>query len=114
MNEIIYRRNWSDTFRSLLSSAGGLVLSKPARYLGIKEGETALVSRIGESIFSLVLDAPDSALDHLVSREGIEKTTRSELSAVVELKRLVLRLKRGQAGQDMIAYWADLCALDEP
>jgi hypothetical protein len=77
---------WGElVFRSLLSSAGGLVVSNPKKFLGIEaEGDAALVGRVGESILGLVLDNPDLPLDRIFSRDGLEKVTRSALAVVGE------------------------------
>ena len=57
------------------------------------------------------------ALDRLQNHATVPANDPARIAAnaqIVELKRLVLLLKQGQEGQNMIAYWVELCALDEP
>ncbi len=76
--------DWAElVFRSLLSSAAGLVLSDPRRFLGVeKDGEVAFVRQVGASVLGLVLDNPDLRLDRLFSRSGVETVIKSALAVV--------------------------------
>ena len=76
---------WAElVFRSLLSSSGALVLSNPKKYLGVDEGQSVLVSQVGDAILGLVLDDSHVRLDRLFSRDGLEKVTKSALAVVGE------------------------------
>ena len=90
-------------FRSLLSSAGGLVVSNPRKFLGIEEeGEDALVSRVGEAVLGLVLDDSELRLDRLFSRDGLEAVTRSALAVVGEHPE-ILHLSNNAALQKLLS-----------
>ncbi len=83
--------DWAElVFRSLLSSAGGLVLSDPERYLGVEnDAHAALVSNVGESVLSLILDEEDLGLDRLFSRDGLETVMQSALAVLGEHPEIV-------------------------
>jgi hypothetical protein len=76
--------DWAElVFRSVLSSAGGLVLSDPKRYLGIQQaGQAALVTSVGDSVLGLVLGDSGVQLDRLFSRQGLETVTKSALTVL--------------------------------
>ena len=78
--------DWAElVFRSVLSSAGGLVLSDPRRFLGVEQqGQAALVSRVGQSILSLVLGDSGVELDAIFTRHGLETITRTALAVLGE------------------------------
>lgn len=86
-------RDWAElVFRSVLSSAGGLVLSNPERFLGVtKPGEATLVSRVGESVLGLLLDGDNLDLDSLFSRQGLETITKSALAVLGEHPEILIR-----------------------
>jgi hypothetical protein len=86
-------RDWAElVFRSLLSSAGGLVLANPKRFLGVEQdGPAALVSRVGESVLGLVLDESSLRLDRLFSRQGLEAITKTALVVVGEHPEILIR-----------------------
>jgi len=86
-------RDWAElVFRSVLSSAGGLVLANPKRYLGIEQDSQAtLVSRVGESVLGLVLDNTSVHLDHLFSLQGLEKITQTALAVVGEHPEILVK-----------------------
>jgi len=85
--------DWAELiFRSVLSSAGGLVLSDPERFLGVaQEGQAALVSQVGQAMLGLVLDNDDLQLDRLFSRQGLETITKSTLAVVGAHPEILLR-----------------------
>lgn len=87
--------DWAElVFRSVLSSAGGLVLANPQRYLGVeKPGQAALVSHVGESVLGLVLDDDSLHLDRLLSRQGVETITKAALAAVGEHPEILVNSK---------------------
>ena len=87
--------DWAElVFRSVLSSAGGLVLSDPNRFLGIDQaGQVALVSRVGTSVLGLVLDSEDVHLDRLFSRQGLETVTKTALAVVGEHPEILIQSK---------------------
>jgi hypothetical protein len=76
--------DWAElVFRSVLSSAGGLVLSDPKRFLGIQQaGQAALVTSVGDSVLGLVLGDSGVQLDRLFSRQGLETVTKSALTVL--------------------------------
>lgn len=79
-------KDWAElTFRSVLASAGGLVVAQPERYLGVSgEGRGALVTNVGTAVLGLVLDEPDQRLDHVFSRQGLEQVIKAALVTVGE------------------------------
>jgi hypothetical protein len=78
--------DWAElVFRSVLSSGGRLVLSDPKRYLGMEDGgKASLVSNVGESVLSLVLDNSKLQMDRVFTRSGLEKITQTALAVVGE------------------------------
>ena len=85
--------DWAElVFRSVLSSAGGLVLSNPQRYLGIeKDGQAALVTQVGQSVLGLVLDDESLHLDRLFSRQGLETVTKAALEVLGDHPGILLK-----------------------
>lgn len=76
-------REWAQlVFRSVLAGAGEAVFSDPARFLGLEEGASELVGRVGRSILDAVLDAEDLDLDDLLSRETLDGLVKAALDAV--------------------------------
>ncbi|MBI3849412.1 MAG: hypothetical protein HY298_03830 [Verrucomicrobia bacterium] len=107
-------RDWAElVFRSVLSSAGGLVLSNPKRYLGIEqEGQAALVSRVGESVLGLVLDDSGVKLDRLLSRQGLEKITKTALAVVGEHPEILVKSKNAGLQKLLSAIATELSQFD--
>jgi len=107
-------RDWAElVFRSVLASAGGLVLSNPKRFLGIEEeGQAALVSTVGESVLGLVLDDSGVKLDRLFSREGIEKITLAALTIVGEHPEILVRSKNKGLQKLLSAIATELSQFD--
>lgn len=85
--------DWAElVFRSVLSSAGRLVLSNPERYLGIaQDGKAALVSRVGESVLGLVLDDENLNLERLFSRSGLETISKTALAVLGEHPEILVK-----------------------
>lgn len=84
--------DWAElVFRSVLSSAGGLVLANPQRFLGIKEngGHAPLVTHVGQTVLGLVLDDESLHLDRLFSRQGLETVTKAALKVLGEHPEIV-------------------------
>jgi len=79
-------KDWAElTFRSVLSSAGRLVVAHPERYLGVSdEGRGALVTNVGNAVLGLVLDQPDKRLDHMFSRASLETVIKAALTTLGE------------------------------
>ena len=77
-------KDWAElTFRSVLSSAGRLVLSQPERFLGVDdEAHGALVTNVGNAVLDLVLDQPEMKLDRIFGREGLETVIKAALSTL--------------------------------
>jgi hypothetical protein len=78
--------DWGElVFRSVLSSAGRLVISDPKRFLGVDQpGEIAAVTRVGDAVLGLVLDHPDIRLDRVFGREGLDTVVQAALAAIGE------------------------------
>lgn len=78
--------DWGDlVFRSVLSSAGRLVVSDPKRFLGVDEpGQIAAVAKVGNAVLGLVLDQPEQRLDRIFGREGLNTVVKAALEAVGE------------------------------
>ncbi|HSB80468.1 MAG TPA: hypothetical protein VLM91_16935 [Candidatus Methylomirabilis sp.] len=78
--------DWADLiFRSVLSSAGPLVIADPKRFLGVDQsGEIAAVTRVGDAVLGLVLDQPDMRLDRVFGREGLNTVVKAALAAIGE------------------------------
>lgn len=105
---------WAElVFRSLLSSAGELVLSNPKKFLDVEsDGKAALVSQVGDSVLGLVLDDSSLRLDRLFSREGLDKITKSALVVVGEHPE-ILRLSSSKGLQQLLSQIAtDLSRYD--
>jgi hypothetical protein len=79
-------KDWAElTFRSVLGSAGRLVVGQPERYLGMSDaGRGALVAHVGSAVLGLVLDQPDKRLDHMFSRAGLETVIKAALTTLGE------------------------------
>jgi len=106
--------DWAElVFRSVLSSAGGLVLSNPKRFLGLEEeGQAALVTRVGESVLGLVLDNSDLKLDRLFSREGLETVIKSALAVVGEHPEILVQSNNAGLQILLSSIAAELCKFD--
>ncbi len=89
--------DWAElVFRSVLSSAGRLVVSDPKRFLGVDQpGEIAAVTRVGDAVLGLVLDQPDIRLDRIFGREGLNTVVKAALAAIGEHPEI---LRVNQAG----------------
>ena len=106
--------DWAElVFRGVLSSAGGLVLSNPKRFLGLeKEGQAALVTHVGESVLGLVLDNSDLKLDRLFSREGLETVIKSALAVVGEHPEILVQSNNAGLQILLSSIAAELCKFD--
>jgi hypothetical protein len=76
-------QDWAElVFRATLASGGKLVLSDPAKFLGIKDAAgSAMVSAVGTSLLGLVLDNPKD-IGKVLSREGLETLLQAALKTV--------------------------------
>jgi hypothetical protein len=76
-------QDWTElVFRSTLASGGRLVLSDPAKFLGVKgDGNNALIASVGTSVLDLVL-ADGGKFGNVLSREGLETILKSALTVV--------------------------------
>lgn len=103
--------DWAElVFRSVLSSAGGLVLSNPERFLGLeKDGQAALVTRVGESVLGLVLDNSGLKLDRLFSREGLETVIKSALAVIGEHPEILIKSNNAGLRILLSSIAAELC-----
>jgi len=84
---------WAElVFRSVLTSAGALVLAEPGRYLGItKKSQGALVTNVGTAVLDLVIDNPSLHLDRIFGREGIETVVGASLKTLGEHPEILLK-----------------------
>lgn len=88
-------QDWAElTFRSVLASAGRLVLSKPERFLGVSDpAQSALIANVGDAVLDLVLDHPEQGLDKVFGREGIETVVRAALATLGEHPEILVDTK---------------------
>lgn len=83
-------------FRSVLSSAGRLVISDPKRFLGVDQpGDIAAIAHVGDAVLSFVLDQPDMRLDRIFGAEGLNTVVKAALAAIGEHPEI---LRTNQAG----------------
>lgn len=76
-------RDWVRlVYRSVLEGAGEAVFADPETFLGLREGESELVGRVGRSILGVVLDQEGLDLDRLLSRETLDGVVKAALEAV--------------------------------
>src|SRR5213075_1023818 len=73
--------DWAElVFRSVLSSAGHLVLAEPKRFLGVPgDAESALVTQVGHAVLGLVLDQDKLDPERLFSTKGLGKIVQAAL-----------------------------------
>jgi hypothetical protein len=104
--------DWAElVFRSVLSSAGSLVVSDPARFLGIEDkGQSALVGGVGSAVLGMVLDDEGLRLDRVFSRDGLETVIRAALTVAADHPELLgdvknegLRKLLGQVAGELAA-----------
>jgi len=84
---------WAEVvFRSVLSSGGRLVAADPKTYLGIdKKGDTALVTKVSESVIDFVLNLPEGELHRAFGTEGLNVVVTSALQVVGEHPEVIIR-----------------------
>jgi hypothetical protein len=106
--------DWAElVFRSVLSSAGGLVLANPKRFLGLEtEGRATLVSCVGESVLGLVLDNADLHVDRLFSRQGVETVVKSALAVVGEHPEILVQSNNAGLRKLLSSIAAELSTFD--
>jgi len=77
---------WADViFRSVLTSGGRMVLADPKGFFGLRDdAQGALVSAVGQSVLSLVLEQKPGDIERVFGREGIDQVVRSALKVVSE------------------------------
>jgi len=83
--------SWGETvFRSLLSGAGGLIMSDVGKYLGVDNaGRQALVERTGLAILGMVDEAPVGQLETVFSGANLEQLADTVLLILAENPDLV-------------------------
>lgn len=86
-------KDWADlVFRSVLSSAGRLVVSDPERFLGVDDkGRGLLVTNVGNAVLSVILDDPTRRLDKMFGRVGLERVIQAALATVGEHPEILLK-----------------------
>jgi len=82
---------WAETiFRSLLSSAGALVVKDPGKYLGIDgQDKQALISRVGGAVLDMVLAQPPGGMRKAFGRDGIDVVVKAAVAVVGDHPQLV-------------------------
>jgi hypothetical protein len=95
-------------FRSVLSSAGPLVLSEPKRFLGIRsDAGSALITQVSDAVLGLILDQDTFEPERLFSAKGLEKISQAALAVLGDhpeilnnaaLQKLLVEITR-QVGQ---------------
>lgn len=78
-------KDWAElVFRGTLSSGGRLVLSDPARFMGVKDlAGQALIASVGTSMLDFIL-ADKSDLRNVISAEGLETILQAALKTTGE------------------------------
>ncbi|MBC7601636.1 MAG: hypothetical protein H7255_03120 [Ramlibacter sp.] len=81
-------RSWGEiVFRSIVSSAGEVVLKEPQRFLGVNAGaEAELVQSVGQTLLALVVDDNPN---NVFTRENLTALSASALRVVAEHPELV-------------------------
>lgn len=84
---------WAElVFRSLLASAGRLVIQQPGRFLGIEEGASRdLIQGLGNAFLDALADAPDGSLQAVLSRSTLDRMMGSALGVLAEHPELLAR-----------------------
>jgi len=87
--------NWAElVFRSVLSSAGHLVLAEPKRFLGVPgDVESALVTQVGHAVLGLVLDQDKLDPERLFSTKGLGKIIQAALDVAGEHPEILIGSK---------------------
>ena len=87
--------DWAElVFRSVLSSAGQLVLAEPKRFLGVPgDAEGALVTQVGHAVLGLVLDQDKLDSQRLFSTKGLGKIIQAALSVAGEHPEILIGSK---------------------
>lgn len=85
-------RSWGDlVFRSLLSSAGKIIVSEPEKYLGIKSaGESALVNNVGLAMIDVAVSNQTLNLTDVFGRTGFETALKAALKTVGDHPELLI------------------------
>ncbi len=85
-------RSWGDlVFRSLLSSAGKIIVNEPSIYFGLaKEGERALVSNIGTAMIDVAVKNETLNLAEVFGRTGFERALKAALKTVGDYPELLV------------------------
>lgn len=86
---------WGETvFRSLLGSAGRMVVTDPGRFLGLgSAGGQALTREVGGVLLDTVLGSELGALDMAFGRESLDRLTEAALGVIADHPELVMRDK---------------------
>jgi hypothetical protein len=102
-------QDWTElVFRSTLASGGRLVLSDPAKFLGVKDaGGKALVSSVGSSLLDLVL-ADGGKFGDVLSREGLETVLKSALKVVGDHPEILIKSNNEGIGKLLAGLASDL------
>jgi len=84
---------WAElVFRSVLSSAGPMVLEDPHRFLGVEDdAQGALVTNVGGAVLGLVVQEGGLDFDRLIGRQGVDKIVQASLRTLGEHPELVLK-----------------------
>jgi len=96
--------------RSLLETGAETVLANPQRFLGVGEGEAALISRVGTVVSDLVIGEDSLTFRPLLSADGLNKVTSAVLAAIADNPDL-LKLEDAGVKSILLAVAADVAKL---
>jgi hypothetical protein len=84
---------WGElVFRSLLGSAGRLVIEQPGRFLGIEDGASSdLIQGLGNAFLDALADAPDGSFQAVLSRSTLDRMLDAALGVLAEHPELLAR-----------------------
>ena len=108
--------DWAElVFRSVVSSAGNLVLTDPRRYLGVQgDAESALVTQVGHAVLGLVLDQDKLDPQRLFSIKGLEKIVQAALAVLGEHPEILISSKNAGLQKLLAEIATQLSQFDTP
>lgn len=106
-------KDWAELlFRTTLSSGGRLVLSDPARFLGVKDAAgQVLITAVGNSLLDLIM-TDNGGLQKALSREGLETVLQAALKAVSEHPEIMTLTKNAGVKVVLVGLAKDLSQTD--
>src|SRR5438034_4995906 len=108
--------DWAElVFRSVLSSAGHLVLAEPKRFLGVPgDAESALVTQVGHAVLGLVLDQDKLDPERLFSTKGLGKIIQAALEVAGEHPEILISSKNAALQKLLAEIAKQLSQYDTP